>query len=81
MIQAVGTQFNVNRAGPDAVVSVIEGIVQMSRDSRPTTAAAGERRYAAAFDADDPEALMTILEKDPHLQLEHRAGEIVVRGR
>jgi transmembrane sensor len=32
VIQAIGTQFNVNRVRGDAVVSVIEGVVQISQE-------------------------------------------------
>jgi transmembrane sensor len=160
VIQAIGTQFNVNRVRGDSVVSVIEGVVQISQDrslaeklvaplarsikaevrpvrlaagqetriadngkvAAPTRAEvdrlkawrerrltfinetlftiaeefnrynsspkihvedalAGDRRYAAAFDADDPESLVVVLEKDPKLQIEQRSGEIIIRGR
>jgi transmembrane sensor len=160
VIQALGTQFNVNRVRGDSVVSVIEGVVQISHErtlveklvspvtssvkpealpvrlaagqetriagngkvAAPTRAevdrlrawrerrltfinetlftiaeefnrynsapkirvgdaVAGERRYAAAFDADDPESLVVVLEKDPKLQIEQRAGEIIIRER
>ena len=160
VIQALGTQFNVNRVHGDSVVSVIEGVVQISHErtlveklvspvtssvraepmpvrlaagqetriavngkvAAPTRAevdrlkawrerrltfinetlftiaeefnrynsapkirvndtAAGERRYAAAFDADDPESLVVVLEKDPKLQIEKHTGEIIIRGR
>lgn len=39
---------------------------------------AAERRYAAAFDADDPESLLEILRKDASLRVEQRADEVVV---
>jgi transmembrane sensor len=160
VIQALGTQFNVNHVRGDSVVSVIEGVVQISHDRtlveklvspvtgavraevmpvrlaagqetriavngkvaaptraevdrlkawrerrltfinetlftiaeefnrynsapkiRVNDAVAGERRYAAAFDADDPESLVVVLEKDPKLQIEQHADEIVIRGR
>jgi transmembrane sensor len=160
VIQALGTQFNVNRTRDGAVVSVIEGVVEVSHDrtlvdaltapaqrtpqgvrqpvrltageqvriarngalAAPTKAdvsrvsawrqrrlifideplasiaeefnrynrtpkirlegsAVGERRYAAAFDADDPESLLTILGKDSGLRVERREDEIIVRQR
>jgi transmembrane sensor len=149
IIEAVGTQFDVYRRQDDAVVSVIEGVVQVSNEMRrfddsappvrlnageqvrvshsgsvlrkntidtgeigswrqrrlifkdePLTNIAaefnrynrtpkiriqgegiGERRYAAAFDADDPESLMGILAKDPALEVEQRNDELVVRSR
>jgi transmembrane sensor len=40
----------------------------------------GERRYAAAFDADDPESLLTVLEKDQSVRIERRVGELVIRS-
>ena len=39
------------------------------------------RRYAAVFDADDPNALLQFLRKDPALVLETRGPEIIVRMR
>jgi transmembrane sensor len=42
---------------------------------------AGERRFAAAFDADDPESLLVVLEKDPTLRVERRADVIAIRAR
>jgi transmembrane sensor len=41
----------------------------------------GERRFAAAFDADDPESLLVVLEKDPTLRIERRADVIAIRAR
>jgi transmembrane sensor len=159
VIQAVGTQFSVNRMRGDSVVSVVEGAVQISRDRslvekivapvtgsgsadvkavrltagqetriggggevatpkrtdvdpmkdwkdrrltfinetlfamaeefnrynrtkiRVEDAAAGERRYAAAFDADDLESLVAVLQSDSTLQIEKRNDEIVVSSR
>ncbi len=147
IIEALGTQFNVYRRQEDAVVSVIEGAVQISNPQvnaslRPVRlnageeahvarngvispktpadvsrvnawrqrrlifkdeplagiaaefnrynrtpkiriegAGIGERRYAAAFDADDPESLMGILDKDPTLEVEQQADELVIRPR
>lgn len=40
-----------------------------------------ERRYAAGFDADDPESLLQFLAKDPTLEVERTAGELVIRSR
>lgn len=146
VIQALGTQFIVRRNAEGAVVSVIEGAVQVSGDpaqaqpsvrldaggqisikhnsivatSQPVDiarvaawrqrrlifvdeplstiaeefnrynrapnlriegAATNQRRYAAAFDADDPESLLAILAKDPKLQVEQRQDEILIRSR
>jgi transmembrane sensor len=147
VIQAVGTQFNVYRRLDDAVVSVLEGAVQISdernlsgqsptrirlnageeaqvayngslskktlpdvsrvsawrqrrlifRDEPLSNIASefnrynrtpkiriegadiGARRYAAAFDADDPESLLGILGKDRTLRVEQRADELIIR--
>lgn len=43
--------------------------------------AAGTSRYAAAFDADDPESLLEILMYDPELRVERKNEEILIRGR
>jgi transmembrane sensor len=48
---------------------------------RVEDAAAGERRYAAAFDADDLESLVAVLQRDSTLQIEKRGDEIVVSSR
>lgn len=42
---------------------------------------AGELRYAAAFDADDPESLVAVLDKNQDLVIERRADEIVIRSK
>jgi len=160
VVEAVGTQFNVSLVRGESVVSVVEGVVQVTREqslveklapivvrtdraelkpvrlaagqetrvaddgkvaapklaaadpvndwkSRRLTfinetlfviadefnryninpkiriedAGAGDQRYAAAFDADDPESLVTVLEKDPKLTVEHRGDDIVIRSR
>jgi len=160
MVQAIGTQFSVNRLRGESLITVVEGIVQVSReeslaervmapltrtmgveqpaavrlaagqgiriapdgtaaaprvvDANPMQAwqerrltfvnetlyamaeefnrynqapkiriadpAAGELRYAAAFDADDPESLVVVLERDPKLQIERRGEEIIIRS-
>jgi hypothetical protein len=36
---------------------------------------------SAAFDADAPDALIAFLERDPTVQIEWHAGEVVVRER
>lgn len=159
LIQAVGTQFNVYRRSDGTTVSVIEGVVQISKDSAPldhpvsginaqvsadvpTPLTAGEsvnlasdgkvawrghanvarvtawrqrqlvfdedtladiatefnrynrtpqiriegeavrkRRYAAVFDADDPQSLLQFLEKDPDLAFETRGDELIITVR
>jgi len=155
VIQALGTQFSVNRIREDSVVSVVNGVVQISHarnwverivpplqgapaitpvrltagqetrvaedGSVPKAKAAtidplknwqerrltfvneslyaiadefnrynrspkirvddsraGEMRFAAAFDADDPESLAVVLQLNPALQVERRPGEIVI---
>ena len=146
VIEALGTQFDVEERQGDALVAVLEGAVQVSnanqklaspvhiaageqlhiaRDGTSATKTAadlkrisawqqrrlvfkddslsriaeefnrynrspkirvedaqvGKRRYAAAFDADDPESLIVILERDPTLSIERRTAELVVRSR
>lgn len=152
IIQAIGTQFNVRRRQGDSIVSVTEGVVQVSRERRlnefaagraePVRIEAGEelqiardgsitrpvpvdierinawrtrrlifqndtlatiadefnrynlkpkiriedagvgaRHFALAFDADDPESLAAILNKDPTLQVEQSPDVIVIRAR
>jgi transmembrane sensor len=44
-------------------------------------ARAGSRRFAATFDADAPEALLQILDKNPDLTVERIGDEIIVRSR
>jgi transmembrane sensor len=158
VIQAVGTQFSVSQVREDSVVSVVEGVVQVSRDPtiveklvapvgigsanikpvrltagqqtrvagdgevmapkpasvdpvkswkerrltfineslfaiadefnrynrtpkiRVADAAAGELRFAAAFDANDPESLVIVLGMNPKLKVERRDGEIVIQS-
>lgn len=160
VVEAVGTQFNVNLVRGESVVSVVEGIVQVSHEPSmvekvkqtfvrsgsadvksvrlaagqetrvaddgqvavPKVAAvdpvtdwkarrltfinetlfaiadefnrynptpkiridgstAGKLRYAAAFDADDPESLVTVLEMDPRLAIERQGENIVIRSK
>lgn len=156
IVQAVGTQFSVSRLREDAVVSVVEGIVQVSRETslleklirqpdaagavlrlgagqetrvahdgliaaarvatadpvknwkerrltflneplsaiadefnrynrtpkiRIVDAAAGELRFAAAFDAGDMDSLVLVLEGNPKLHVERGETEIVIRSR
>ncbi|MEJ0038881.1 MAG: FecR domain-containing protein [Gammaproteobacteria bacterium] len=156
LVQAVGTQFSVNRIRGEAVISVVEGVVQVSRErsiaerlmpfaplhavpvrlsagqetrvardgevslpksatSDPVTswrakrltfinetlyaiagefnrynrtpqirvadAAAGELRFAAAFDANDPVSLVQVLAGHPKLKVERNESEIVIRSR
>jgi len=40
---------------------------------------AQRRRFTGAFDADDPESLVALLQKDPQLQVEQREGWVVIR--
>lgn len=158
-VQAVGTQFSVNRVRNDSLVSVVEGIVQISREptlveklaapvgisaphSQPVRlaagqetrvaedgevsvpkaasvdpvknwkarrltfinetlfaiadefnrynrapkiriadSAAGELRFAAAFDANDPQSLVMVLEGNPRLNVERRGSEIVIQSK
>lgn len=142
-VQAIGTQFDVDRRRETTTVTVLEGVVQISSDTAPASRlAAGEaanvstkgaveraaavnmaqvtawrerrlvfeedtladiatefnrynrspqlrieddavrqRRYAAVFDADDPESLLQFLRKDPDLAFDARKGEIVIRAR
>jgi transmembrane sensor len=44
-------------------------------------ASVGERRYAAAFDADDPESLLAVLARDPNLIIERHPDKIIIRAR
>ncbi len=158
IIQALGTVFNVERRHGSALVSVLEGAVQIDHDpaftphknaahplaspSPPVRLDAGEqvrvardgtintpapanldqisawrqrrlifvdeplhtiaeafnrynrtpkirigdeqarqRRYAAAFDADDPQSLLTVLEKDPTLQVVIGTDDLLIRSR
>jgi len=150
IVEAIGTEFNVNQLHGESVVGVIEGVVkvtgQLTSASHPALGqavhlaagqqthvsgegsvgiptranvdqlkswrerrltfvnenvftiaeefnrynrapkiriigtAAGERRYTAVFDANDLSSLISVLEKDPGLTLEHSAAEIVVRS-
>lgn len=43
--------------------------------------APGSRRYGGVFDADDPEALAALLERESDLRVERRDGEIVILRR
>jgi transmembrane sensor len=158
VVQALGTQFSVNRLRDEAIVSVLEGTVQISKEptlletlvapvtrsdqapkpvrvtagqksriaadgaiAAPTPAevdraklwrerrlnfidetlyaiteefnrylrtpivvrdaSVGERRYAAAFDADDPESLLAVLARDPNLIIERHPDKIIIRAR
>jgi transmembrane sensor len=156
VVEAVGTRFNVSRMREDSLVSVVEGVVQVSQERsiveklvapvglgpakvtpvrltagqetrveddgaatepkpsnvdpvkdwnerrltfinetlfaiadefnrynrapkiRVIDPGAGELRFAAAFDADDPESLAVVLQMNPKLRVERRDGEIVI---
>jgi transmembrane sensor len=156
-IQAVGTQFSVSRLRDDSIVSVVEGVVQVTREAgfiekllpnpdietraavrlaageetrvasdgaisaprlatadpvrtwkerrltflnetlfaiadefnrynrtpqiRVADAAAGELRFAAAFDASDMASLVLVLDGSPKLQVERTEVEIIIRSR
>lgn len=143
-VQAVGTQFNIDRRPDRTAVVVTEGAVRISRgpaderadqltagegirltadgalekqtgiDIGQVTAwrqrrlvfeedtladiaaefnrynrsprirlegAAGARRYAAVFDADDPESLLEFLRRDPALAFRSRGGELIIAQR
>jgi ferric-dicitrate binding protein FerR (iron transport regulator) len=47
---------------------------------RVADAAAGELRFAAAFDANDPESLVIVLGMNPKLKVERRDDEIVIQS-
>ncbi len=148
VVQAIGTQFDIDRRPDRTVVSVLDGIVQVSADAPSATGASpirltagqsvivgpdgriaqpgpanveqvtawrqrrlvfdedtladiatefnrynrvpqlrieGEsvrrRRYAAVFDADDPEPLLQFLKKDRDLAFEARGDELIIRPR
>jgi transmembrane sensor len=147
VVQAIGTQFDIDRRADRITVSVLEGVVQVSSNdaasavpparltagqsiniasngkvTRPVPAkvtevtawrqrrlvfdedtladiasefnrynrvpqlriegeAVRERRYAAVFDADDPEPLLRFLKKDPELAFEARGDELIIRPR
>lgn len=145
VVQAIGTQFNVNRSQDATIVAVVEGIVEVApRSSRtnraPERLVAGEqaqvseqgkmlehaaadierilawrerrlvfrneslgaiaaefnryndvqlriegaatsaRQITAVFDADNPQALIAFLERDPQLSVQSRGSAVVIRG-
>lgn len=41
---------------------------------------AASRRFTGVFDADDPESLIELLDKDPHLIVERSEERVIVRG-
>lgn len=82
LVTAVGTEFNIKRAGPSASVSVIDGVVMTSGlngDAAPhkdsVELGAGEAvRYSAAEGLGDP------IESDPAIATSWLSGRLTYRG-